>query len=87
MPYQNEHAARIHDPSGYTSFARKQIASGIDAIFGVKNGKSEIQAYRFNRKVYTAAQAKAWLKAHKITYIAFEPATGGMNESIRSRAR
>jgi len=41
MPYPLEHSARIHSPEGYKSFARKTIAPGIDAIFGIKGGKQK----------------------------------------------
>jgi len=76
MPYPNEHAARIHDPSKYDSFARKQVAPGVDIILGIKGGKSEAQAYRFDRKKFTASEARAWLKKNNIHPISFEPATG-----------
>lgn len=74
MPYPNEHAARINDPSDYDEFARKKIAPGIDAIFGIKEGKSEIQAYRFDSKKFTPEQAQKWLDEHKIKPIDFEDA-------------
>lgn len=84
MPYPSEHAARVHSPGGYTSFARKQIAPGISAVLGIKGGKSEIQAYRFDKNKFTAAQARAWLKEHNVNYLSFEPAENQeMNKRIR----
>lgn len=76
MPYPNEHAARMHDPGKYEKFARKNIAPGVDAVLGIAGGKSEVQAYRFDRKKFTAAEARAWLKAKNLKPISFEPATG-----------
>ena len=87
MPYPNEHAARVHDPGGYTSFARKQLAPGIWAIFGVKSGRSEIQAYRFDREKFTVKAARAWLIAHNVKVILFEPASKEMTEAIRSKVK
>lgn len=81
MPYQNEHAARIINPSEFqqNSFRRINIKTGIDAIIGKLKGKSTTttQAYRFDKKVYTVEQAKKWLKDNKIKYISFEPAVKG----------
>ena len=87
MPYPNEHAARVSDPKQYDSFARKTIAPGISAVLGIKNGKSEIQAYRFDRKKFTPAQAKKWLADHDIKVMAFEPASNeAANSAIRRAA-
>jgi hypothetical protein len=88
MPFPSEHAARIHDPSAYTSFARKTLTPGIDAIFGIKkDGKSEIQAYRFDRKRFTPAMAKKWLKDHDIKPMTFEDASNKKaNTAIRKMA-
>jgi len=76
MPYPNEHSARLKDPGQFDSFARKnnETGEGIDFIFGIKNGKSEIQAIRFNKKKFTVKEAKAWLKDKDIKYIDFEKA-------------
>lgn len=88
MPYPAEHAARMHDPDKYKSFARKELAPGISAIFGVlANGKTEIQAYRFDRKKFTPAQAKKWLKDHDAAPISFEEASNEkQNAAIREKA-
>lgn len=76
MPFPNEHSARIKDPGQFTSFARKNIAPGIDIVLGIKEGKSTAQAYRFKKSQHTAAEAKAWLRSHNISYISFEAASG-----------
>jgi len=75
MPYPNEHAARITDPGQYEKFARKNIAPGIDIILGISGGKSETQAYRFDKNKFAPEEAKQWLKDHNEKYISFEPAS------------
>lgn len=87
MPYPSEHAARIHPPANYQSFARKNIAPGIDAIFGIRGGRSEIQAYRFDAKKFSASQAKAWLSKHQVKVLMFEPASEEVNKDIREKAK
>lgn len=70
MPYKNEHAVRIENPGKYEKFVRKKIADGISIIIGwTKDGKSEVQAYRFDKDKWTIEQVKDWIKEHKIKYI------------------
>lgn len=68
-PYPNEHAARL-EPAKYDSFARVNDAfgDGIDAIYGIKEGVSELQAIRFDKDKYTAEEAKQWLEAQLRAY-------------------
>lgn len=77
MPYANEHAARIHDPRKYDSFRRRNNGggNGVDYIFGIKDGTSEIQAIRFKVEFFTVAEAKAWLERNGFKPIQFEAAT------------
>ena len=77
-PYPNEHAARLTDPGQYDSLRRENDAGGpgIDFIYGIKAGKSEIQAIRFRSSRFTAAEAKKWLADHGFDPIQFEEATG-----------
>lgn len=63
-PYPNEHSCRIKQPGQFDSFARKNCykkhnGKCIDFIFGIKEGKAEIQALRFDKDVWTAAAAKS----------------------------
>ena len=81
MPYPNFHAARVNDPNKYDKFRNNKLTDGIQVIYGIKNKKSEIQSYRFDKTKYTAAEAKKWLKEHKFKYISFEKAED-KNESI-----
>lgn len=67
MPFPNEHAARQTDPKKYDSFRRqhpKGFPKGVDVIFGIKDGKSEVQTLRFARSMWSVSDAKKWLKEH-----------------------
>ncbi|MFZ9544921.1 MAG: HK97 family phage prohead protease [Hylemonella sp.] len=77
-PYPNEHAARLKDPDQYDSLRRvnDEGGPGIDFIYGIKEGESEIQAIRFRSSQYTAAEARTWLSEHDFDPIEFEEATG-----------
>ena len=77
LPYPNEHAARITDPDQYDSMRRKnnEMGDGVHVIYGIKDGKSEVQAIRFDAKKFTPAEAKKWCKDHDFKPIEFEPAT------------
>ena len=82
MPFPNEHAARVRRPGDFTagSFRRIKLkgVAGISLIIGRLKGKTTTttQAYRFAISKFTAKEARAWLKEHKIKTILFEPATG-----------
>jgi HK97 family phage major capsid protein/HK97 family phage prohead protease len=77
-PYPNEHAARLTDPEQYDLLRRENDAggSGIDFIYGIKEGVSEIQAIRFRSSQFTPAEARDWLAEHDFSPIEFEEATG-----------
>lgn len=74
MPYTAEHSARVHDPSSYDSFARKELTDGVSAVLGIKNGKSEVQAYRFDKQKFTPEEAKKWLSDNGVKDYQFEAA-------------
>lgn len=79
MPFPNEHAARVVSPGKFQqdSFRRKKIDDGVSIIIGRLIGKTTTttQSYRFDKDKFTAAEAKTWLKEHKVKPILFEPAT------------
>jgi HK97 family phage major capsid protein/HK97 family phage prohead protease len=77
-PYPNEHAARLKDPAQYDSLRRvnDEGGNGVDFIYGIKEGESELQAIRFRSSVFTSAEAQAWLADHDFEAIEFEEATG-----------
>jgi len=85
-PYPNEHAARLKDPGQYDTLRRvnDEGGPGIDFIYGIKEGTSEIQAIRFRSSQYTSAEARAWLSEHDFDPIEFEEATGD-GEADRSQ--
>jgi hypothetical protein len=79
MPYKNEHSARLHSPAFvYSKFRRQnnKFGKGIHAIWGIGKGVVELQAIRFDSKLFTAEKAKLWLKrkGYATKLIKFEPA-------------
>lgn len=78
MPYKNEHAARVRNPSDFieNSFRSKTLKDGIRMIMGKLKGQNtmSIQAYRFPKGKFNAESVKKWLKEHEIKYISFEKA-------------
>lgn len=87
MPFPNEHAARIKSPGQFIRFRRKNDADGrgVDFIFGIKSDQtSEVQAIRFDSKLFTVSEARKWLTDHDFKSILFEPATGDMGKNDKS---
>jgi hypothetical protein len=77
MPYPNYHAARIRNPGAFRRIRVMQTTKEGIMFYGgpLKTGKTAIQAIRFPKKTFTAAQAKKWLTDHKQKYVLFEPAS------------
>jgi hypothetical protein len=72
-PYPNEHACRLKSPDGFDKFARKNCHMKhddkcIDIIFGIKEGKSSIQAMRYPKSAWKASDAKSHCGSHKGTF-------------------
>jgi len=84
-PYPNEHAARIRDPNLFDDFRRENDAggNGVDFIYGIKDAGSEIQAIRFDKDIFTVAEARAWLERNEFEPIEFEPAIGSDDRSMQ----
>jgi hypothetical protein len=81
-PYPNEHSCRLNPPDKYDKFARKNCemkhdGKCIDVIFGIKDNKSEIQAFRYDKDIWTESAAKAHCASHDGT---FEAASGKEKE-------
>ena len=67
MPFAAYIAARQHDPGSYVRirYAKNKGGRGVDFVYGFKKGGgSEIQSVRFDKKIFTPAQARKWLKTH-----------------------
>lgn len=77
-PYPNEHAARIVEPDQFDDFRREADAggSGVDFIYGIRDGESEVQSIRFDADAFSAPEAREWLSDHGFEPIKFEPAIG-----------
>lgn len=79
-PYENEHAARLKDPSEYEDFRRENDAAGpgIDFIYGLIDvdgeAMAELQSIRFQADVYSEEEARIWLEENNYEVILFEPA-------------
>lgn len=72
MPFPNEHACRVADPSKFETFRRQEgRARQPDIIFGIKDGKSTAQSFRYPVDRFTEDQARASCLKHPG---AFEPA-------------
>ena len=87
-PYPNEHAARIQDPDQYDDFRRENDVpqDGVDYIYGLKDGSSELQSIRFDRELFTPAAARAWLDENNFTALEFEEATGDRSQLQESNS-
>ena len=85
-PYPNEHAARLTDPDQYDSLRRENDAggAGIDFIYGIKAGESEVQAIRFDKTQFTPAEAREWLAEHDFSPIEFEEAIEERDELMEA---
>lgn len=67
-PFPNEHSCRLEDPGKYDRFARKNCEikhdnKCIDVIFGIKSGKSEIQAMRYPKDIWDESAARNHCKS------------------------
>ena len=68
-PFPNEFSCRLNSPEKYDKFARVNCfqRSGkkcIDYIFGIKGTKSEVQALRYKKKIWSKSAAKTHCKDH-----------------------
>lgn len=89
MPYSGEHACRLENPDKYDSFARKNCAEKhdskcIDVIYGIKDNKSEIQALRYDKKIWTESDARAHCKTRDGSFEAAEKSEGSMKLEYRT---
>jgi len=78
-PFENEHSCRIKEPGQYEKFARKNCEQKhegkcIDVIYGIRNGKSEIQALRYKKDVWNAKDASTHCKSRGGTFEAAKEA-------------
>lgn len=67
MPYSDESKywhARQNEPGQYDSMKHGEIGKGIHVVYGIKGGKSEVQAYLFPKDSFSKGEAQMWLKNH-----------------------
>lgn len=87
MPYPNEHSCRLEDPGKYEKFNRencgqKHEGKCIDVIYGIKSGKSELQALRYKKDIWDEDDARAHCKSRKGK---FEPAGDEEGNSLNMK--
>lgn len=63
MPYSNFHACRINDPDKYEKIrydknALKVNNKSVDVLYGIKDGSSEIQSYRYPKESFSEDEAR-----------------------------
>ncbi|MEJ2658311.1 MAG: hypothetical protein P8012_14140, partial [Desulfobacterales bacterium] len=68
-PYQNEYACRLKPPGDFDKFSRincfkKSDGKCIDYIFGIKDGKTKVQAMRYKKKIWSEKDSRAHCSAH-----------------------
>lgn len=64
MPYANEHACRIRDPSEFVRFRRDNTKDPNVIIGFRKDGSSDVSSYRYPKSRWTAARASAHCREH-----------------------
>jgi len=79
MPYTDEHSCRLIAPSEFDEFRRqnnwRQIdGKRVDAIWGIGNGGTDLQALRYPKNQWTSADARSHCSTQD--GILFEPAVG-----------
>ena len=63
MPYPNYHSCRINSPDKYDKIrtdknAMKVNGKYVDVLYGIKDDKTEIQAYRYPTSLFSESEAK-----------------------------
>ena len=77
MPFAGEHSCRIISPSDFGEFRRQNNwktidGKRVDAIWGISDGSSKLQALRYPKEQWTSADARSHCSAQD--GIVFEPA-------------
>lgn len=67
MPYKNEHSCRLEDPDKFDKFNRvncdqEHEGKCIDVIYGIKSGKSKVQALRYKTDTWNKSDARKHCK-------------------------
>lgn len=84
MPYPNEHSCRLEDPGKYDRFNREKCGQKhedkcIDVIYGIKEGKSEVQALRYKKDIWDEDDARAHCESRDGK---FEPAADDEEKAL-----
>ncbi len=80
MRIETQHEAQLKDQKRFERglFETEEVEEGVKVVKGRALGRKdkEPQSYIFDRKIFTSAEAKEWLREKKISYIRFEAGTG-----------
>jgi hypothetical protein len=75
------HVAKIINAKEFQSVEAKEVnwfsgSKGIKAVMGIAHGKDKaiVQSYEFDSELFTADEAKKWLKKNEVTYVEFTKA-------------
>ena len=79
MPYADEHSCRLIAPSEFDEFRRQNNwrrvdGKRVDAIWGISDGGTDLQALRYPKDIWTSSDARGHCSAQD--GILFEPAVG-----------
>jgi len=80
MAFANEHAAQIRTPGvGVLRRENNKFGDGIHAIFSLTPGDPELQTVLFDKRKFTLAQSRTWLKDNDHIALSVETAGKGSN--------
>lgn len=90
MPYPNEHACRLEDPGQFDKLRRnncgeKSDGKCIDVIYGIKDGKSKIQALRYGKEIWSASAAREHCKGRGGRFEAAAEEKNNMENELETR--
>lgn len=86
-----EHRASLLDPDQFDEFTREddKLGKGVSAVWGVRGGKTKLQAVRFDASEFSAEEAQEWLAEHNYDAAEFStaevPATKSFLKSEHER--
>jgi hypothetical protein len=73
-----EHEAVLQEAGKYDLLCRKDdlFDEGVFAVFGIRLGEADLQAFYFDANRFSAEQAREWLLAWRLEPISFRAASG-----------
>lgn len=88
MPFPNEHACRVREPSEFKKggFRRIKLSTGLDAIIGRLKGKTSTttQALRYAKTKWTVERARNHCKKEKGRFEAASKSVSSMKDIVKN---